>query len=472
MACDVAGRIRRPGHHDELARAGDLSPVTGLTAAIIRQSRAAAVDIPPATLDMAGLCVLDWFGLAIGGADEPATRLVREVALAEGATPVASAVGPGKRFSPRQAALLNGVAGHALDYDDVNLAMHVHPTAAILPGLLALAEAELLSGRAVIEAFVAGYEAAGMIGTLISASHYARGFHATGTIGAFGAAAACAHLLGLDEEATARAYGLAGSQAAGLKAQFGTMAKPLHAGRAAEAGVTAALWARAGMSARTDILEHPRGFAATQSDGLPAEGLRWAGYALDQNLFKHHAACFGTHGTLEAIGALRRQGLAPADVRGIRLKVDAGADAMCNIAAPTTGLEAKFSLRFNAALALCGADTSDVAAYVDAAVGRADLEAIRAITSVDLAPAGWPEDVTEVTVETLDGRTLIARHDVSEPSGDLDALRRKLRLKFLNLTEPLMGAQRAQGLIAQVEGLAVQGDLTDMLAAATGGQGG
>lgn len=440
--------------------------MSGLTAAIIRQSRAAAADIPSATLDMAGLCVLDWLGLAIGGAEEPATRLIREVALIEGAAPAASAVGAGKRFSARQAALVNGVAGHALDYDDVNLAMHVHPTAVILPGLLALAEAEGLSGRAVMEAFVAGYEAAGMIGTLISASHYARGFHATGTIGAFGAAAACAHLLGLDEEATARAYGLAGSQAAGLKAQFGTMAKPLHAGRAAEAGVMAALWARAGVSARTDILEHPRGFAATQSDGLPAEGLRWNGYALDKNLFKHHAACFGTHGTLEAIGALRRQSLAPEAVRTIRVKVDAGADAMCNIAEPRTGLEAKFSLRFNAALALHGVDTSDVAAYADPVVQRADLQAVRAITEVELAPEGWPEDVTEVTVETRDGRMLVARHDVSKPAGDLNVLRGKLRTKFVNLVEPRLGAARAKDLVSQVETLASNEDLVRLLAVA------
>lgn len=440
---------------------------TGLTAAIIRRSRAAAADIPPATLEMAGLCVLDWFGLALSGANEPATRLTRDVAAAEGAIPAASVMRAGRGFSARQAALINGVAGHALDYDDVNLAMRVHPTAVILPGLLALAEAEGLSGHAVIKSFVAGYEAAGMIGALISASHYARGFHATGTIGAFGAAAACAHLLGLDEEATARAYGLAGSQAAGLKAQFGTMAKPLHAGRAAEAGVMAALWARAGMSARTDILEHPRGFAAAQSDGLPAERLRWDGYALDRNLFKHHAACFGAHGTIEAIGALRRQGLVPEAVRAIRLKVDAGADAMCNIAEPRSGLEAKFSLRFNAALALHGVDTSDIAAYADPVVQRPDLDAVRAITSVDLAPTGWPEDVTEVRVETIDGRMLVACHDVSKPSGDLRMLRERLRTKFQNLVEPRVGPGRVTGLMADLEGMATLGSLADFLAEAT-----
>jgi 2-methylcitrate dehydratase PrpD len=440
-----------------------VTETAGFTASVIRASRAAARDIPPATLEMARLCVLDWCGLALAGAREPLSVLLRDAALVDGARPVATVVGYGRAFSPRQAALVNGAAGHALDYDDVNLAMRVHPTTVILPGLLALAEAHRISGRALIEAFVAGYEAAGLIGTALSASHYARGFHATGTIGAFGAAAACAHLLGLDEEQTARAYGLAGSQAAGLKAQFGTMAKALHAGRAAEAGLTAALWARDGMTARADLLEHRLGFAAAQTDGVPTAGARWNGYALDRNLFKHHAACFGAHGTLEAIGALRRAGLRPEDIRAIRLKVDAGADAMCNIAAPRTGLEAKFSLRFNAALALHGVDTSDSAAYADAIVERRDLQGSRALVTVELAPPDWPEDLTEATVTTRDGQTRVQRHDVSLPSGDLAMQRVRLHAKFMALAAPVIGGSRAKALAASIRGLEHLADASELL---------
>ncbi|CAN5483820.1 MmgE/PrpD family protein [soil metagenome] len=440
-----------------------MTETAGATATVIRLSRAAAKDIPHLTLEMAKLCVLDGLGLAIAGAREPLAVMLRDAALADGARPTATVVGHGRAFSPRQAALVNGAAMHALDYDDVNLAMRVHPTAVILPGLLALAEAHRLSGRALIEAFVVGYEAAGLIGTALSASHYGRGFHATGTIGAFAAAAACAHLLGLDDARTARAYGLAGSQAAGLKAQFGTMAKSLHAGRAAEAGLTSALWAQAGLTARPDILEHPRGFAATQTDGLPADDLRWRGYALDRNLFKYHAACFGTHGTLEAIGALRRQGLRPEQVRAIRLQVDAGADAMCNIPAPRTGLEAKFSLRFNAALALYGEDTSEIGIYGDAIVLRPDLDATRALTTVHLAPAGWPEDVTEVTITTHDGATLGQRHDVSLPPGDLALQGRRLRAKFLALAGPVIGQDQATALAAAIDGLEQSVDVSQLL---------
>jgi 2-methylcitrate dehydratase PrpD len=450
----AAGRRRR------------VSEAAGLTTTIIRVSRAAAADIPPATLEMAKLCVLDWFGLALAGSREPLSLILRDTALAEGAHPVATVVGHGQHYSPRQAALINGAAGHALDYDDVNLSMRVHPTTVILPGVLALAQARRLSGRAVLEAFVAGYEAAGMIGALISAGHYARGFHATGTIGAFGAAAACAHALGLDEAATARAYGLAGSQAAGLKAQFGTMAKSLHAGRAAEAGLTSAIWAQAGMTARPDILEHSRGFMATQTDGASIDDLRWDGHALDRNLFKYHAACFGTHGTLEAISALRRQGLRPQEVRAIRLKVDAGADAMCNIAAPRTGLEAKFSLRFNAALALHGVDTSDSATYVDAIVQRPDLEASRAITTVELAPPDWPEDVTEVTITTRDGETLVQCHDISLPAGDVATQGRRLHTKFLALATPVIGLDQAEALAGAIRRMDDLDDVSKLIALA------
>jgi hypothetical protein len=137
---------------------------------------------------------------------------------------------------------------------------------------------------------------------------------------------------------------------------------------------------------------------------------------------------------------------------------------MCNIAEPKSGLEAKFSLRFNAALALHGVDTSDIAAYDDAIVLRPELEAIRAITTVELASPGWPEDVTEVRVETVDGRLLVASHDVSEPAGDLTVLTETLRTKFLNLVEPRLDATRARDLMSGVTRLAELDDLGALMA--------
>lgn len=435
--------------------------VNGATGTVVRLSREAAATIPEPTREMARLCMLDWFGLALAGMAEPVSGLLLAGARAEGAAPGATIFGAGRLFSARQAALVNGVAGHALDYDDVSLAMNVHPTAVLMPGIFALAEQRHLPGARLVDAFAAGYEAAGMIGRMMARSHYGRGFHATGTIGALGAAVACAHLIGLDEEATARAIGLAASQAAGLKAQFGTMAKPLHAGRAAEAGLLAALWAEAGMTARTDILEARQGFADTQSAGLAGEPVL-DGYELDRNLFKFHAACFGTHGTLEAVGRLRQVGLRPEDVEKITLKVDAGLDRMCNIAEPRTGLAVKFSLRFNAALALHGFSTADIATYADSLADNADLARTAAQVEVELAPEGWPEDLTEVTVMRRDGIVLTERHDTSVRTEDMVTLRTRIEAKYHALAAPVIGQDAAWTLAAavtDVDALADAGDL-------------
>ncbi len=170
------------------------------------------------------------------------------------------------RLPPLAAALVNGSASHALDFDDVNMAMPGHPSVAILPGLLALAEERGASGAEILAAFVAGYELQCRLGRTIAPGHYdGLGFHATATVGSFGAAAACAHLLGLDAAATATALGIAATQAAGLKSMFGTMCKPLHAGKAASNGLLAAKLASRGFTSRADALECAQGFARTHS---------------------------------------------------------------------------------------------------------------------------------------------------------------------------------------------------------------
>src|ERR1700682_2075335 len=185
-----------------------------------------------------------------------------------------------------------------------------HPSVAILPRLLALAELKGSSGREVITAFVAGYETACRIGAALQPGHYNLGFHSTGTVGSFGAAAACARLLGRDAEATAMALGIAGTQAGGLKSQFGTMCKPFHAGKAAQNGLLAARLASRGFSSRADIVECVQGFALTHGpDFAPAAALATpeGGFHLLANLFKYHAACYFTHAPIECAHRLRQE---------------------------------------------------------------------------------------------------------------------------------------------------------------------
>ncbi|WP_294237265.1 MmgE/PrpD family protein [uncultured Sphingomonas sp.] len=436
----------------------------GATAAVVRLSTAAAANVPPDVQAMAKLCMLDWFGLAIAGQQEPVTRLLLAEVHEEGATPVATILGAGHRFSGRQAALVHGVAGHALDYDDVNLAMHVHPTTVLLPPLLALAEMRALDGAAVLRGFVAGYEAAGMIGAAISGPHYARGFHATGTIGALGAAMGCAHALGLDDAGQARALGLAASMAAGLKAQFGTMAKPMHAGRAAEAGLLAALRAERGITGCATMLEARQGFADTLGDGWPATAPVWTGYHLRDNRFKFHAACFGVHGTLEAIGALRHEhGFAADDVRAVRLTVHPSLNAMCNLSEPQDGHAAKFSLRFNAALALAGRPTGDIRTHADTIVADAAIRRLHDRVTVILASGDWPEDMTAVEIDLGDGRTLRAMHDMAAQRLTPGVAAPRLAAKFDALVAPRIGAAAAGRLRAAIDRFEAQ-SVTALLA--------
>src|ERR1700731_1320073 len=178
-----------------------------LTKTLAAQASAVTYDdLPEPVRALARQCVLDYYGVALAGADDPLVDiLLAELTEAGGATQ-ASVTGHKARLPSLSAALVNGAAGHALDYDDVNLAMPGHPSVAILPGLLALAEQRRSSGREVVTAFVAGYETACRIGSALRPGHYDRGFHATGTVGCLGAAAARARLPGLDAEATARAF--------------------------------------------------------------------------------------------------------------------------------------------------------------------------------------------------------------------------------------------------------------------------
>src|SRR5579863_116436 len=185
-----------------------------LTKVLANQASAVSYDaLPEPVRALARQCVLDYFGVAMAGADDPLARILLDELEEAGGAAQASIIGHKARLPALSAALVNGAIGHALDYDDVNLSMPGHPSVAILPALLALAEERQSSGREVIAAFVAGYETACRIGMALKPGHYNLGFHATGTVGAFGAAAACARLLGLDGEAMARALGIAGTQA-------------------------------------------------------------------------------------------------------------------------------------------------------------------------------------------------------------------------------------------------------------------
>jgi 2-methylcitrate dehydratase PrpD len=433
-----------------------------LTRTLAERAVAITYDaLPEDVRELARQCVLDYLGVGLIGADDELVRILLDELNEAGGATQAAVIGHAARLPMGAAALVNGAIAHALDYDDVNLAMPGHPSVSILPALLALAEERKASGKTVIAAFVAGYEACCRIGMALRPGHYTRGFHATGTVGAFGAAAACAHLLGLDAEATGRALGIAGTQSAGLKSQFGTMCKPFHAGKAAQNGLLAARLAARGFSSRPDLVECEQGFAATHAPEFHPEkalGEPKRGYHIFNNLFKYHAACYMTHAPIECGRQLHKQGVAPADIAAIKLAAHVGIDKVCNIPAPTNGLEAKFSLRQTVAMALSGVDTASLGAYSAETATDPALVVLRERVNFDFRE-DFPEAGAEITVALKDGGKLTASFDAGIPMADIAAQGKRLAEKFDALATPVVGAPRARELRETVAGLDALGDV-------------
>src|SRR3954452_5194683 len=312
--------------------------------------------LPSDAVDWAKMAILDTVGVTLAGAGEACAQIVERV-LATGATSIGGEClifGTDRRAAPLDAALINGTASHALDFDDVSNSLGGHPSAPILPALFTLAETLDCDGRAFITAYVAGFETETRIGRGVHFHHYEKGWHPTATLGVFGATAACCHLMGLDGARTAQALAIAASLASGIKANFGTMTKPLHLGHTARNGLFAALLARDGFTANPGALEHKQGFplvfngagnfdaeAILKDWGQPYDIVR-PGLAI-----KQHPCCGSTHPAIDAMLLLR----AEHEVRPERIaRVDSWTHprrlAHTDRPDPQSGLDAKFSVQY------------------------------------------------------------------------------------------------------------------------------
>ncbi|MBI2247718.1 MAG: MmgE/PrpD family protein, partial [Armatimonadetes bacterium] len=239
----------------------------GVTETVVRFALATRT-IPDDVRMLATNHFVDGIAVMLAGATEQSGALVRAHLRDIGGQPQATVLGSKLRAPLQLAAWANGTAGHAMDYDDTQLAtdpqsvygLLTHPTVPVLAAALAAAEGTHATGSALLDAYIVGVEVACRIADAVNPRHYRDGFHSTATMGGFGAAAAAANLYGCDLDQTLRAFGLAASMSAGLRENFGTMTKPFHAGRAAENGLFAVQLARRGWTAAKDILEAKRGF--------------------------------------------------------------------------------------------------------------------------------------------------------------------------------------------------------------------
>ena len=322
----------------------------------------------------------------------------------------------GGTAGPSSAALANGTAAHALDFDDMCWVTLAHPSAPLVAAALAAGEAADASGRALLDAYVVGFEVEAALGTVMNPTHYEQGWHGTATIGTIGAAAAAARVLGLDAETTGRALSIATSEASGLKENFGTMVKPLQGGLAGRNGVLAAQLARDGFTASPRAIDGPQGFlVAMQSAGRDLSdradrlGRRWE--IVEGGItVKLYPSCAATHPTIDTLLDLRREaGIEPAAVDAVTIDVDPVVPTVLIHDRPATGLEGKFSLHYCAAAALAfgrvGIDTFEPDAMRDPAATRL-VPRVTMRADDRLGRDAPPLTEARVAVRLADGRTL------------------------------------------------------------------
>ncbi|MBV1868197.1 MAG: MmgE/PrpD family protein [Marinosulfonomonas sp.] len=413
-------------------------------------------DLPDAARHVMQLSLLDWVAVTVAGRDEPVSKILREMVADEAGAEQAYVLGLKRAVPARAAALANGTAGHALDYDDTHFGCLAHPSAAVVPAAMAIADLKSVSPRAFQEAALIGVEVACRVGAWLGPEHYRIGLHMTASAGTIGAAAAAARLLGLTPDQMRNAIGLAATLASGTKAQFGTMGKPFHAGHAAAGGVEAALLAARGMVAAADGLDGPQGFGATHhgAENIAAFDGFGKAFVFETVQHKFHACCHGTHAALDALSILKeRQEIAPDAVSKITIRTAPGFLRVCNIVEPSTGLEAKFSYRMVTALSLLGHDTARLDTFNDALCRDPAVLALR-----DRVQAVGDETVSEtaskVQIDLQDGASISATSDLSTLT-DIDARTARVRAK----AGSLLGDERAAdiwGRITREEGVASQ----------------
>lgn len=436
------------------------------TSALVDRLFRLAEEIPADARRMSAASLLDWIAVTLYGAADPIIDALVSDVVEEGEGR-STLVGRSERVRAIDAALINGVASHVIDYDDGLKPMGGHPSAPIVPALLALAEQRHASGRDFVTAHVLAVEAASCIGLFVTPEHYARGFHTTATIGAMGAAAGCAWLLGLDHQGMTAALGMAGARAAGLKASFGTPMKPIQVGWAAAVGLSGARWAARGLTGAVDILGDGQGFARTHSRNADVEAMLASvppGAHIRDTRFKRYASCGGTHASLDAYFKLAASTpFDPEEVEKVVVEAWPGLDQVCNIAKPVNGLEAKFSLRGTIAMALLGIDLGDPGHFDAATVNSPEFVAM--CERIETSPVHELDyGQARFAIRLKDGRELRGAHADSWDREPVDALVAMVRDKFTSIAKARTGVSRGEQLLEAVGRLGEIEDMAELLA--------
>ncbi|MBI4336819.1 MAG: MmgE/PrpD family protein [Chloroflexi bacterium] len=437
--------------------------------------------VPPAALGEYRRCILDGVAVMLAGSTEPCSRVIRRFLQEQGAQGRSSVLGSDLKAQASYAALANGVSGHAMDYDDTQISpdpsrvygLLTHPTVPVLAASLALGQALHASGRDTLAAFAVGFEAECKLAAAINPRHYQQGFHSTATFGTLGAAAAAARLLKLDEGQTRMALSIAASKAAGIRANFGTMTKPYHAGAAAENGVVAATLARLGYTADPNILDGQWGFFQVAGGGYDPQyiagklGNPWT--VVEPGVSVKPYPCGSLlHPALDALRELvTGEKVPPEQVQEIRVGTTSNVLAALRYREPRNALEAKFSIPFMmGALAL--RHRLGIAEFRDEVVTdpqvRAMMGRVQPYLHQGLEARGYDRIRALVEVRLKDGRTLSRMAEVSRGTPERPMSRQEMAEKFQDCARGVLPEARMGPAMDAIERLDSFGDINQFMA--------
>lgn len=465
----------------------DLDSATGAVVRFVAGARFA--EFPAEAVSIAKRCIIDGLGVLLAGSTQPAGEIVRSHVEGTDARRHATVLGPNAfKTSAANAALANGTSGHALDWDDTQLAtsadrifgLLTHPTIPPLVASLALGERLRVSGRRLLEAFLAGFEVECKIAEAINPDHYKKGFHTSGTVGTFGAAVAAAKLLDLSEEQVAHALAIAASSASGIRVSFGSMTKPLHVGRAAQNGVVAAELAARGFSGGKDALDPPWGFFQTFSHGGGYDRARIVGVlGLPHTIvspgvsIKPYPCGVLGHPTMDAMRRLVIENdVQPESIKAIRVRAGSNVLNPLRYDIAANELEAKFCPAFMiSAIAL--RRKAGIREFNDEFVRSAPVQALmRKVTRVldlEIEALGWEKIRSTVEVDLVDGRTLVERADERYRGGpDLPFTRDELFEKWSDCASLLLAPAAVERVFATLETLETLPDVSELVRSLAG----
>lgn len=422
-------------------------------------------DLPLEVIEEAKLCFLDWLGVTLAGAHDPEVNRLFQVIELIGGNVQATILGKNTKSSILNATLMNGMSSHVFDYDDTSIEFLGHASATLFPCLLALAEWMGIGGKKFLAAYVIGFEIGSRVAIGASANHTLKGWHPTSTIGHFSSAAGAAKLLGLSIDQLIFAFGITGTQAAGLKTVFGTSCKPFHPGKAGFNGLLSALLAQRGFTSVNNILEGKNCFWDMYSTrpnprmALKDLGNKWS---ILNNTFKFHASCHYTHAGIEAVLAIKKEinDLILDNIERVEVYVSPMTLENATIMEPKTGLEGKFSVPYVIANTILRNDTG-MGAFTDEKVNDSEIlklrDKIKVITDTDLA------GFTSKVVININGESYEKEVNIFTMNLTYEKKKEELLKKFRSLVGLYIKKDKVEQIIRYIENLEQENNMASII---------